>query len=221
MQHIPPGSEQTDLFARHRGEDHGALRARPGGHGPGNLQHGNGARRIVVSAIEDRVAPHRLAHTEVVIVRSDEYHRVPEQRIGAPQQADDIHSGATLRDRHRVQCREAREQVQTLARRTIAQRARDDGDGHALKVSAVASGLEAYRAHLVRNQCRGLCRATSARASPLERIIGERGEQAPSVALGDHRGGRRAEQHGSRRRRHWRARATELRRKREECQGTE
>ena len=99
MRDVPARAEQAEFFARRRDEDHGATRRRPGRHRLCNFEDGHGAGRIVIGPVEDRITPHRGAHPEVVVVRIDEYDRVPKHRIGATQPADDVDPRSALRRR--------------------------------------------------------------------------------------------------------------------------
>jgi hypothetical protein len=153
MPQVPPGAEESDLFARRRREDHRTPRTGSGSECARDLQHRHHTGRVVIGTIVDGVAVHGATDAQVIVVRVDEDRRIAHGRVAAAQHTHHVDRGGAPGGGHRIELGEAVEQHGPAAPRS------DERDRNALEVAAVAGSVQADAAHLRRDDRGGARRA--------------------------------------------------------------
>ena len=164
-------AEAANLLRAEEGEDDGAARARTGGEGVGEREHGGSAGGVVVGAVVDGVAGGvGGADAEVVEVRGE--------------QDDLVWRGSVPRRMAMAFQVSVRGVFSNWERRCWSVRRQGRGQGDLLQVGAVvAAGREAEGLELRSGEERGDVLVASGGAAAVEFIVGEEGHVGANFAV--------------------------------------
>src|SRR5439155_26994689 len=90
-------AQAADFLTAKQGKNNCAFRFRSSAQTARQLQHGRGSGRVIVSAVVDVVDVHRIADSEMVEMRREQYPAVPQGWITPAQHSDGVPGIALFR----------------------------------------------------------------------------------------------------------------------------